>query len=454
MTNILSANWHLENSHRLDTYASTGGYKVAHDTLRAQRPVQEIIDEVKKSGLRGRGGAGFPTGMKWGFLPKDNPKPRYLVINADESEPGSFQDRAIIEKDPHMLIEGCILACYAINSNACYIYIRGEYWAQGNTLQKAVDEAYAKGYLGDNVFGTGFKCDITVHFGAGAYICGEETALLTSLEGERGYPRLKPPFPATHGLFQCPTVVNNVETIANVPWIIKHGGDEYSKLGKLVKNDEGKPVVDSRGTRLMCPSGDINKPGVYEIPMGITYMEFINDYCGGVKGGKKIKGIIPGGSSCPIVTYEEALQMEMTYESHAKFGTMFGTGGLIVITEDTSLVWALHNLLRFYAHESCGQCTPCREGTDWLYKILGRMLAGKGTESDLQEILDIADNMEGKTICALAAAATMPTRSYIQKFRDEFLECFRDGGIRVDNKGHFLKRPAPVATETAPAVVG
>ncbi|MNS20754.1 NADH-quinone oxidoreductase subunit F [compost metagenome] len=452
-TNILSVNWHLENSHTIDTYLSAGGYKVARETLQAKRPVGELVDEVKKSGLRGRGGAGFPTGMKWGFLPKDNPKPRYLVINADESEPGSYKDRAIIEKDPHMLIEGCILACYAIQSNACYIYIRGEYWSQGNTLQAAVDEAYAKGFLGDDCFGTGFKCDVTVHFGAGAYICGEETALLTSLEGERGYPRLKPPFPATHGLFQCPTVVNNVETIANVPFIIGQGAEAFAKIGVFETNAEGKPVVDSRGTRLMCPSGAINKPGVYEIPLGITYMEFINDYCGGVKTGKKMKGCIPGGSSCPIVTAEEAEQMVMTYESHAKFGTMFGTGGLIVIDEDTSLVWALHNLLRFYSHESCGQCTPCREGTDWLYKILGRMLVGKGTESDLQEILDIADNMEGKTICALAAAATMPTRSYIQKFRHEFLECFRDGGIRVDNQGRFLKRPAPLPTDSAPAAV-
>ena len=439
---ILSINWDQPESWTMETALKCGTYATAEKTLKAKRDRFELIEEVKKSGLRGRGGAGFPTGLKWSFVPKDSPKPTYLVINADESEPGSYKDRAIIERDPHMFIEGCILSSYALNVHDCYIYIRGEYWSQAARLDEAIKEAYAKGYLGDSCFGTGYKLDITVHRGAGAYICGEETALLSSLEGGRGYPRLKPPFPATHGLFQCPTVVNNVESIANVPFILREGGAAFSSIGKYVLNEDGKPVVDSRGTRLMCPSGAINKPGVHEIPLGISYMDYLNEYCGGVQG--KIKGIIPGGSSCPIVTAEEAEQMEMTYESHAKFGTMFGTGGLIVITEETSLVWALHNLLRFYSHESCGQCTPCREGTDWLYQILGRMLRGKSKESDLQEILDIADNMEGKTICALAAAATMPTRSYITKFKQEFIDACKPGGVQVDARGRFIKRPVAV----------
>jgi NADH-quinone oxidoreductase subunit F len=440
---ILTSNWGVPDSHHINVAMSRGAYETARAVLGGARSPEDITNEVKKSGLRGRGGAGFPTGMKWGFLPKGDPRPRYLVINADESEPGTYKDRRIIENDPHMLIEGCILASYAIGAHDCYIYVRGEFWSQQNVLRQAVQEAYNKGFLGARCFGTDFKLDITVHSGAGAYICGEETALLTSLEGERGYPRLKPPFPATHGLFQCPTVVNNVETIANVPWIVRNGGDAYAKVGKYVVGPDGRPQIDSRGTRLMCASGAINKPGVHEIPLGITLMEYIDEYCGGVKG--ELKAAIPGGSSCPILTADEARSVEMTYESMAKHGTMFGSGGLIVIDEDTSLVWALHNLLRFYSHESCGQCTPCREGTDWLYKILGRMLQGKGSEADLQEILDIADNMEGRTICALAAAATMPTRSYIQKFKSEFVSYFVKGGRPVDRRGRYLRSAAPVA---------
>ena len=440
-TKILSAYWHVQDSHTIDVALQQGAYVVAHDVLKGAKSPDDVTNEVKKSGLRGRGGAGFPTGMKWGFLPKDNPKPRYLVINADESEPGCFKDRYILEESPHMLIEGCILASYAINAHDCYIYVRGEFWHQQRILQDAVNEAYAKGYLGDRCFGTDFKLNITVHSGAGAYICGEETALLTSLEGERGYPRLKPPFPATHGLFQCPTVVNNVETIANVPWIVQHGGAEYSKIGKYVLGDDGKPKIDSRGTRLFCGSGALNKPGVHEVPLGMKLIDYIDEYHGGVKG--ELKGAIPGGSSCPILTADEVRSVEMTYESMVAHGTMFGAGGLIVIDEDTSLVWVLHNLLRFYSHESCGQCTPCREGTDWLYKIFGRMLQGKGTEADLQEILDIADNMEGKTICALAAAATMPTRSYIKKFKPEFVSYFVKGGRPVDLRGRYIRSAVP-----------
>jgi NADH-quinone oxidoreductase subunit F len=436
---ILSVNWNQPNSHTLATALACGEYETAKRIFATKPDRFTLIDEVKKAGLRGRGGAGFPCGMKWSFVPTDREDPTYLVINADESEPGTFKDRAIIERDPHMLIEGCILASYALNVHDVYIYIRGEYYTQGNILRAAVQEAYDAGFLGDNAFGSGYKLHITVHSGAGAYICGEETALLSSLEGGRGYPRLKPPFPATHGLFQCPTVVNNVETIANVPYIIKNGGEAWGKFGKYVLNDEGKAVIDSRGTRLMSTSGHVNAPGVHEIPLGMPMMQYINEYCGGVKGGKKMKAVIPGGSSCPILTADEVAQMTMTYEDCAKFNTMFGSGGMIVLDEDTNMVWALHNLLRFYSHESCGQCTPCREGTDWLYKILDRMLKGKGTPEDLDEILDIADNMEGKTICALAAAATMPTRSYIQKFRDEFVAHFRPGGIPTSITGRYLE---------------
>ncbi|HEY9724345.1 MAG TPA: NADH-quinone oxidoreductase subunit NuoF [Oscillatoriaceae cyanobacterium] len=435
MEPILTKHWNNPELFKLDVALSTGAYEVAREVIGKREPAS-LTDEVKKSGLRGRGGAGFPTGMKWSFLPKDSPKPKYLVINADESEPGSYKDRAIMEKDPHALLEGCMLTCYAIGAHACYIYIRGEYWSQTNILNEAIAEAYAKGILGAKPFGVDFPIDITVHRGAGAYICGEETALLTSLEGNRGYPRLKPPFPATHGLWASPTVVNNVETIANVPWIIRHGGEAYSKYGKYVVNDQGKAVVDSRGTRLMCPSGDIHRAGVHEIELGIKVTDYLEEYCGGVKG--TLKAVIPGGSSCPILTADEVAQAEMTYESMAKLGTMFGTGGMIVLNETRSLVWALHNLLRFYAHESCGQCTPCREGTDWLYKILGRMLAGRGSDADLQEVLDIADNMEGRTICALAAAATMPTRSYLTKFKPEFVAHFRKGGIPTDLSGRYL----------------
>lgn len=439
---ILSAYWHLPNSHTMAVAESQGAYVQAKKALTEGRAPSTLTDEVKASGLRGRGGAGFPAGMKWGFLPKDSPKPKYLVVNADESEPGTFKDRYIIERSPHMLIEGCILASYAIGAHDCYIYVRGEFWMQQNVLNEAIREAYAKGYLGERCFGTDYKLHITVHSGAGAYICGEETALLTSLEGERGYPRLKPPFPATHGLFQCPTVVNNVETIANVPWIIEHGGAAYSKIGKFEKDANGKVTCDSRGTRLMCISGAVAKPGVHEIPLGISVMDYINQYAGGVVG--TMKALIPGGSSCPILTAEDAHQAEMTYESMAKLGTMFGSGGMVVIGEETSMVWVLHNLLRFYAHESCGQCTPCREGTDWLYHILDRVLKGKGTAEDLNEVLDIADNMEGRTICALAAAATMPTRSYIKKFRSEFEAHFVKGGLPIDNRGRYVKQPAAV----------
>jgi NADH-quinone oxidoreductase subunit F len=411
MNRVLTANYDVPNSHTLAVYESRGGYQAARKAL-TMTP-EQIIEEVKASGLRGRGGAGFPTGMKWSFLPKDNPKPRYLCVNSDESEPGTFKDRAILEKDPHMMIEGIIISAFAIQSHQVYIFYRGEFASQGRILDAALAEAKAKGYFGDTCFGHDYKLEIVTHRGAGAYICGEETGLIEALEGKKGQPRLKPPFPATHGAFQCPTIVNNVETMATVPWIINNGGAAYAAMG----------TPKSAGTRLMCISGHVNKPGVYEIEMGMPMLDFINspEFGGGVKGGKALKAIIPGGSSTPIITAEECQTLKLDYESMAEHGTMFGSGGLMVMDETTDIVDAMRVLLRFYAHESCGQCTPCREGTDWVYKIAKRMSEGKGTEEDIKTLLDVCDNMEGKTICPLAAAAAMPARSYIKKFKDEFL---------------------------------
>jgi NADH-quinone oxidoreductase subunit F len=406
---VLSANFDVPDSHQIAVYESRGGYQAAPKAF-AMTP-EQIIEEVKASGLRGRGGAGFPTGLKWSFLPKDNPKPRYLCVNADESEPGTFKDRKILEKDPHRMIEGIIIAAYAIQCHTVYIYYRGEFASQGRILDAALAEAKAKGYFGDTCFGKDYKLDIHTHRGAGAYICGEETGLIESLEGKKGMPRLKPPFPATHGVFQCPTIVNNVETLATLPFIFTQGAAAYAAMG----------TPKSAGTRLMCISGHVNKPGVYEIEMGLPILDFIENQGGGIRGGKKMKAIIPGGSSTPIITAKEAETLKLDYESMAEHGTMFGSGGLMVLDEDTDIVDTMRVLLRFYAHESCGQCTPCREGTDWVYKIADRMAKGQATDADLTTLLELCDNMEGKTICPLAAAASMPARSYVMKFKDEFL---------------------------------
>ncbi len=413
---VVSRLFDVPQAYDIAVYEAQGGYQAARKALGMDPAV--IIEEVKTSGLRGRGGAGFPAGMKWSFIPKDSPKPKYLVVNSDESEPGTFKDRKILERDPHSLIEGVIIACFAIGSHQAYIYLRGEFNQQRIHLDDAIKQAYAKGYLGDNVMGTGYSVHLSTHRGAGAYICGEETALLESLEGKKGQPRLKPPFPATHGLFQCPTVVNNVETIATVPWIIGNGASAYAAMG----------TEKSKGTRLMSVSGHCNKPGVYEIEMGMPFKDFLEQNLGGVRMGRKLKAVIPGGSSCPILTAEEAMGVTLDPEAIAALGSMAGSGGMMIIDEETCMVDLLEDLTHFYAHESCGQCTPCREGTGWLYKMTQRIEAGRGTPEDLDTILDIADNMEGKTICALAAAATMPTRSYIKKFRDEFVAHFEHRG--------------------------
>ena len=408
-TKILSKYFDVDGAWTYDFYVGHGGYQTAKKAL-TEMKADELTEQVKASGLRGRGGAGFPTGLKWSFLAKPEGVPRYLTVNADESEPGTFKDRAIMEWDPHMLIEGVILSSYALGVHKAFIYIRGEFHLPEVHLSQAVAECYAKGVLGDNVLGTGYALDLVVHRGAGAYICGEETALLESLEGKRGYPRLKPPFPAVSGLFGCPTIINNVETIANVPWIIAHGGEAYKQFG----------TEKSPGTRLYSLSGHVNKPGVIEEVLGVPIMDLINDYGGGMLNGRALKAVIPGGSSTPVLTPAECETLCLDYEAVAAVGSMLGSGGVIVMDDSTDMVKVLVNLLRFYAHESCGQCSPCREGTGWLYKTVKNILHGKGQAGELEKIADIAVNMEGRTICPLAAAATMPTNSYLKKFRPEF----------------------------------
>ncbi|MFA6259931.1 MAG: NADH-quinone oxidoreductase subunit NuoF [Bacteroidia bacterium] len=419
-------------------YRANGGYASVEKALKQMTP-EAVVDEVKKSGLRGRGGAGFPTGMKWSFLAKPEGVARYLVCNADESEPGTFKDRYLMEFIPHLLIEGMITSSYALGANTSYIYIRGEYFYLVRILEKAIAEAYANGWLGKNILGTGFSHDLYVHPGAGAYICGEETALLESLEGKRGNPRIKPPFPAIKGLYDCPTVVNNVETIASVVPIVNEGGDAYAKIG----------IGRSTGTKLISASGHINKPGVYEIEMGLPVEEFIfsDQYCGGILNGKKLKAVVAGGSSVPILPADLILKTAngeprlMTYESLADggfaSGTMLGSGGFIVMDESTSIVKNLFTFARFYHHESCGQCSPCREGTAWMEKILHRLIDGEGTLEDIDLLWDIQSKIEGNTICPLGDAAAWPVASAIRHFRSEFEEYVKHPSQVRDIKYYF-----------------
>jgi NADH-quinone oxidoreductase subunit F len=386
------------------------GYQAAQKVIKEMTPDQ-VIEEVKKGNLRGRGGAGFPMGMKWSFIPKASEKPKYLVCNADESEPGTCKDRQIIRYTPHLLIEGLIIGSFAIGCKHSYVYIRGEYVNEAKLLNEAIDEAYAKGYLGKNIFGSGYDLDITVHRGAGAYICGEETGLLNSLEGKRGEPRVKPPFPAVSGAFGCPTAVNNVESIANVPHLIRMGGDAFAQLGKIDK---------SGGTRLISLSGHVKKPGVYEIQAGsLTLRQIINDLGGGIINDKKLKAVIPGGSSSPLLTADE-IDVVYDVEPLMKVGTMMGSAAIMVIHEDTDLVKLLLRITKFYAHESCGQCTPCREGCHWMESILHKITHGEAKPSDLDLLVDVAQNIGGKTLCALGDAAAGPVISYVKKFRPEF----------------------------------
>jgi NADH-quinone oxidoreductase subunit F len=404
---VLTQRFGLPNSASIDTYLATGGYK-AFLKAREMTP-EQIIEEVKISNLRGRGGAGFPTGMKWSFVPRNSPKPKYIVVNADEGEPGTCKDRLLMENDPHQLIEGVLIAGLAVDAHAGYIYIRGEYRYLIEILDRAIGEAYARGWLGKNIQGTGFDFDLYTHTGAGAYECGEESALLESLEGKRGVPRIRPPFPAVAGLYQCPTVLNNVETFSAVPAIIRDGGAAFAALG----------TPKNGGTRLFCLSGHVNKPGVYELPMGFNLLRMIYEVGGGVRGGKKLKAVIPGGSSCPVLRAEEC-DVAMDFDSVAKLGSMLGSGGVIVMDEDTCMVTALARILRFYQHESCGWCIPCREGTAWLKNLLARVRDGAGQPGDIDLVADVARNMLGRTFCPLGDAAAMPAISFVRKFREEF----------------------------------
>ena len=412
-TPVLTRRFRLPNSQSIETYLASDGYKAFEKAIGMTQ--DEIIGEVKTSILRGRGGAGFPTGLKWGFVPRSSPKPKYIVVNADESEPGTCKDRLLMEFDPHQLIEGVLIAGLAVGAQQGYIYIRGEFRYLIGVMDRAIDEAYAKGYLGDNILGRGVKFNLATHSGAGAYECGEESALLESFEGKRGNPRIRPPFPAVAGAYQCPTILNNVETFCAVPPIILNGGQWFADMG----------TPKNGGTRLFCLSGHVNKPGVYELPMGFNLMRMINEVGGGIPGGKKLKAVVPGGSSCPILKADEC-DLAMDYDTLAGAKSMLGSGGVVVLDEDTCMVKFALRIMRFYAHESCGWCIPCREGTTWLKKLLTRFHEGQGQRSDIILIGDLSRNMLGRTFCPLGDAAALPTISIVDKFREEF-EAHLDG---------------------------
>lgn len=398
----------IRNLHSIDVYLANGGYKALKKAL--EMKPEDVTDQVKKSNLRGRGGACFPTGLKWTFMPKQTTKPKYLCVNGDESEPGTFKDREIFERNPHLLIEGILIACYAMGITTAYVYIRGEYGKWVRMVENALADAYRNGFVGQNICGTDFTTNIYVHKGAGAYICGEESALMNSLEGQRGYPRVKPPFPAQNGVWACPTTINNVETMANVPVIIQKGWEWYSKVG----------TPKHPGPILVGVSGHVNKPGVYELPTGEPLLEIIYKHAGGVPGDKAIKAVIPGGSSTMILRGDQLEGIRMDADSLKAAGSSVGTAGMIVMDEDTDLIKVITRISRFYYHESCGQCTPCREGTGWLWKILKRFELGQAKKEDVDLLMEIANNIEGNTICALGDAAAWPVQSMIRRFRDEF----------------------------------
>ncbi len=418
---VISGRFGIPNSTSIDIYIEHDGYKALKKAL--EMKPEDVINEVKNSGLRGRGGAGFNTGMKWSFVPKQSAKAKYVVCNADESEPGTCKDRPLMEYDPHQLIEGNIIAGYAIGSHQGFIYVRGEYRYLLEIVDRAIQEAYARGFLGKNILGSGFDFDLTTHTGAGAYECGEETALLNSLEGLRGYPRIKPPFPAVVGLYGGPTVINNVETLSNVPPILLNGAEWYAKLG----------TPKNGGTRLFCLSGHIARPGVYELPMGFPLPRMIEEVGGGMWRGKKLKCVIPGGSSCPVLTPDQ-IDVPMDFDSLAKIGSMLGSGGVVIIDEDTCMVKMALRIMKFYAHESCGWCIPCREGTAWLQALLERFHGGAGVPEDAETALDVAYNILGKTLCPLGDAAALPMISILKKFRNEFEEHLRLGECPFEAK--------------------
>ncbi len=418
LTPVLSDNWDQINAWQLASYQRTGGYDALRKALTMQPA--DVVATVKDSGLRGRGGAGFPTGMKWSFIPQDNPKPKYLVVNADESEPGTCKDIPLMMASPHTLVEGVIISSYAIRASVAFIYVRGEVLHVVRRLQQAVQEAKDAGFIGTNILGSGYDLDVVVHAGAGAYICGEETALLDSLEGRRGQPRLRPPFPAVAGLYGCPTVINNVESIASVPAIVKFGPDWFSSMG----------TEKSKGMTLYSLSGHVTRPGQYEAPMGITLRELI-DLAGGVREGHELKFWTPGGSSTPLLTSEH-LDVPLDYEGVGAVGSMLGTKALQIFDDSVCVVRAVLRWTEFYKHESCGKCTPCREGTWWLVQILERLEHGKGTEEDLVTLLDLCENITGRSFCALADGATAPIASSIAHFKDEYLAHFENGGCPFD----------------------
>ncbi len=420
---LLSEHYSNPKFCELAGYEAFGGYKVLKTALTMQP--QQIIDEVKASGLRGRGGAGFPTGVKWGFLPK-NGEPRYLLCNADEGEPGTCKDRVMMEKAPHQLIEGMIISGFAVGSKKGYIYVRGEYFHVIAILEQAILEAYKAGFLGKNILGTGVDFDLDVYSGAGAYICGEETALISSLEGKKGQPKLKPPFPAVQGYLRKPTIVNNVETLAAVVPILRDGAAAYKKYG----------TEKSAGTKFFSLSGNIVKPGNYEVPLAYPLKDMIYKLGGGLRPGRKLKAVIPGGSSAPVLTAAEAEVATLDYECMAGMGTMLGSGAIIVIDDSQCMVDMLAVLTHFYSHESCGQCTPCREGTGWLNKIVHSILEGRGRLQDIDLLVKVADNMKGRTICALSDAAALPVLSFVTKFRDEFEFYVREGRSKVKGASH------------------
>jgi NADH-quinone oxidoreductase subunit F len=407
-TNVLLHNVGVPNSHELDVYREQGGYLALSRALAELQPA-DVVAVVLDSGLRGRGGAGFPAGRKWTFLPK-GVYPRYLVCNADEGEPGTFKDRVLMEHDPHGVLEGIILSSYACEAEHAFIYVRGEYDQSYRRLRRAADQAYEAGYLGKNILDSGYSLELSILRGAGAYICGEETSLLSSLEGIRGHPKLKPPFPAAEGLYRKPTIINNVETLFNVPFIVTHGADWYRRWG----------TERSPGLKLFCVSGHVERPGTYELPLATPMRTLIDDICGGPKDSIPLKAVIPGGSSTPMMRAGDAMECLLDYESLFEAGSMLGSGAVIAINEQTCIVRMTERLAAFYRHESCGKCIPCREGTDWMYKVLGRIEAGRGRPEDLDLLLDICDNIAGKSFCPLGDAAVGPVQSSIERFRDEY----------------------------------
>ena len=408
------------DSFTLDFYKKNDlGYEALRKAVTTMKP-NDVIEAVKASGLRGRGGAGFPTGMKWQFVLKDTPKPKYIACNADESEPGTFKDHLLMERNPHLLIEGCAIGCYAIGAKVTYIYIRGEFYHVQKMLEAAVQEAYRAGFLGKNIFGSGFDCDVYVHRGAGAYEAGEETALIESLEGKRAQPRIKPPFPAVSGLYNCPTAVNNVETLCNVPFIIAKGVEWFAGIGP----------EKNTGPKLYCVSGHVKKPGVFEAAMDVTLRQLIFDYAGGMRDGRTLKAVIPGGSSTPVMLPNQ-IDVQASFDAIAKAGSMLGSAAIMALDDTTCMVWLAKNLLYFYRHESCGKCTPCREGADWLFKLLTRIEAGEGRMKDIELLLDVCKNIAGKTLCPFGDAEVAPVVSTIKHFRAEYEAHVREGRCTI-----------------------